>query len=83
MLCVDYVSETENNTESVQFIFWGGIIADSGEIILAQEEICEYQFWHPEEAIDKLGIHSRHRLNKCLKDLHSKTTIYLEDGKLP
>ena len=83
LLCIDYVSETENNNESVQFIFWGEIIADSVEIILAQEEICAYQFWELKQAIGKLGIHSRRRLNKCLNDWHCQTTIYLEDGEQP
>ncbi|MEM8672725.1 MAG: NUDIX hydrolase [Cyanobacteria bacterium P01_G01_bin.67] len=83
LLCIDYVSKTENNNESVQFVFWSGIIADSAEIILAPKEICMYQFWELEEAIGKLGIHSQRRLHRCMKDWHSKTTIYLEDGQLP
>ena len=42
LLCVDYVSDRSNKIESVQFIFYGGIISDEKIIALPETEISLY-----------------------------------------
>lgn len=78
LLCVDYVSESENNNESVQFVFLGGFISQE-KINIANDEIRDYQFLESEKALPLLGIHSRRRIEKCLGSLDRGITLYLED----
>ncbi|MDJ0688681.1 MAG: NUDIX hydrolase [Xenococcaceae cyanobacterium MO_188.B32] len=81
LLCVDYISETNNNNESLQFIFLGGIISDE-EIVIAEREISAYQFLEPEKALSLLSPRLRRRLSKCLENLDKDRSLYLEDGQL-
>jgi 8-oxo-dGTP diphosphatase len=78
LLCVDYVSESENNNESVQFVFLGGLISKE-KIHIANDEIGDYQFLESEKALPLLGIHSRRRIGKCLEILDCGLTLYLEN----
>ena len=81
LLCVDYVSETNNNNESLQFIFLGGIISEE-EISIADNEISAYQFLESEKALSLLSHRLRRRLSKCLENLDKDRSLYLEDGQL-
>ena len=83
LLCIDYVSVRPHKIESIQFIFYGGILAREVQINLPEEEISTYQFLEPEAAVSLLGVHSQRRLKSCLPFLDSQTTIYLENGKQP
>lgn len=81
LLCVDYVSDRQLKIESVQFVFFGGIIPDDVQIELPEKEINTYQFLELKKAIPMLGIHSQRRLESCLPYLDRHTTVYLENGK--
>lgn len=81
LLCVDYVSDRNRQIESVQFVFWGGIIDNETEINLPKQEISTYQFIELEKGISMLGINSQRRLKSCLPCLNHQTTVYLENGK--
>ena len=78
LLCVDYVSDTNNNDESLQFIFLGGIIAEK-EIAIADREISAYQFLEPEKALNLLSHRLCRRVDKCLENLDNDRSLYLED----
>ncbi|MEM7594180.1 MAG: NUDIX hydrolase [Cyanobacteria bacterium P01_A01_bin.83] len=82
LLCIDYVSPTQHSNESVQFIFESKINFDLSMIRLAEAEISAYKLFEPQEALSKLGFHSRLRLEKCLEYRHGEITIYLENGEL-
>ena len=83
LLCVDYVSDRLIKIESIQFVFYGGIISPKTQINLPKKEISNYQFLEPEVAVSMLGVPSQRRLKSCLPFLDSQTTIYLENGQQP
>jgi 8-oxo-dGTP diphosphatase len=78
LLCIDYISESESNNESVQFVFFGGVITKD-DIKIANDEISDYQFLEPEKGLSLLGIYSQRRIGKCLESLDRGITLYLED----
>ncbi len=81
-LCVDWTSPTSEKGESLQFIFFGGILNEkqTGEIKLDLKEISEYQFLPIEEAQPLLNEKLSRRILKCLKVIKNKTALYLENA---
>lgn len=82
-LCVDYTSLTPDKSESLQFIFFSGVLKREQikEIHLAPDEISEYQFLPIDRALPFLSEKLKHRIPKCLEAMKNKTAIYLEDEK--
>ena len=85
LLCVEHLSDDSQQTESVQFVFYGGLLTESQilAITLPQPELSEYRFSNREEAIQLLSCKLARRLPYCFQALEENVTIYLEDGKLP
>ena len=85
LLCVEHLSEDTQQTESVQFVFYGGLITRSQlpSIVMPEPELSEYRFSTREEAQQLLSCKLARRLPFCLQALEENTTFYLEDGKLP
>jgi 8-oxo-dGTP diphosphatase len=85
LLCVEYLSEDTQQTESVQFVFYGGLITASqiSTITLPKPELSEYRFSTREEALQLLSCKLAKRLPYCFQALKENTTLYIEDGKLP
>jgi ADP-ribose pyrophosphatase YjhB (NUDIX family) len=85
LLCVEYLSDDTQQTESVQFVFYGGLITASqiSSIALPKPELSEYRFSTREEALQLLSCKLARRLPYCFQALTESTTLYLEDGKLP
>ena len=83
LLCVDYVSVRPHKIESIQFVFYGGIISREAKISLPRKEIALYQFVESVTALSMLGVNSQRRLKSCLPYLNSQTTVYLENGRQP
>jgi len=85
LLCVEYLSDDTQQTESVQFVFYGGLITESqiSSILLPKPELNEYRFSTHEEALQLLSCKLARRLPYCFQALEENTTFYLEDGKPP
>ena len=85
LLCVEYLSDDTRQTESIQFVFYGGLVLKSQIpcIILPEPELSEYRFSPREEALQLLSPKLAKRLPYCFQALKENTTLYLEDGKLP
>lgn len=81
LLCIDYVSANKTHSESLQFVFLGGVI-DPSKIKLNDREIAAYEFLKKTEAILKLGFYSQRRIGKCLEYLESDRTLYLENQEI-
>ena len=81
LLCVDYTGETDTRTESLHFIFYGGIMTttDIAAIRLPLEELSEFRFLPPPEAMSRLGKRLRLRVHHALKAIDSGQTCYLEE----
>jgi len=81
LLCLEYQSAYNNGTESLQFIFFGGVL-DEYEIAsmkLQREEIAEYRFCPREEALSLLTRKLAERMKFGLRALDENRVIYLED----
>jgi 8-oxo-dGTP diphosphatase len=85
LLCIEHLSDDTQQTESVQFVFYGGLIPASQlpSIVLPVPELSEYRFSIREEALQLLSCKLAKRLPYCLQALEDNVTFYLEDGKLP
>lgn len=82
-LGVDYTSDSDEKTESLQFIFFGGKLSESEieKIKIDGKEIVEYKFMNIDEALLLLNENLRKRLAKCLVALENDAVFYLENGK--
>jgi 8-oxo-dGTP diphosphatase len=81
LLCIDYTSKNERSLESLQFIFFGGILTPEqiSEITIPTDEISTYQFLLPKQALPLMSKKLSLRVNKCLKLAMCDRTLYLED----
>lgn len=86
LLCVDYSGETAKRTESIHFIFDGGVLTPQQieAIRLPAEELSEYRFLRPEAALRLLNKRLRRRVRACLRVLHgTEWRVYLEEQAPP
>lgn len=84
LLCVDYVAGGDGRTESLQFIFAGGVLtADEVSLIqLPTAELSAVGFWEPAAALSLLSPRSTLRVQLALTALQNGTAVYLENGRL-
>ena len=85
LLSVDFSGETKQRTESLNFIFDGGMLS-AGEIAVIQlpeNELSEYRLLEPEEALKLLNRRLRRRVRRCLALRDSPLTLYLEEQTSP
>ncbi|MGL5944367.1 MAG: NUDIX domain-containing protein [Waterburya sp.] len=88
LLCIDYTSKNPEDIESLQFIFFGGVLTQEkiSTIKIATDEISAYQFLPPKQALTVVSNKLARRINKCLIvsdyaicDRVNAQTLYLED----
>ncbi len=81
LLCVDYGDETHKRTESLQFIFFGGVLTSQeiAAIKLPVDELSEFRFLRPKKALELLNRRLRNRVRHCLKRLDG--FVYMEKKK--
>lgn len=84
LLGVDYGRETKKRTERLQFIFDGGTLtaAQIAAIRLPAEELSEYRFLAPREALKLLNKKLRRRVRHCLRVRDGEDArVYLEEQR--
>jgi 8-oxo-dGTP diphosphatase len=83
LLCVEYLSKSAQQTESVHFVFYGGILTtiQIQQITLPDVELSEYRFSPIEEALTLLNSRLARRVPHCLQALQENGLVYLEDGR--
>ena len=83
LLCIEYLSEEREQTECVQFSFFGGILSQAQivDIMLPSDELSEYLFSPLEDAVRLLSPKLAKRVPHCLQALSENVTVYLEDGR--
>ncbi len=82
LLCVDYSGETKTRTESLNFIFDGGLLTRDmiDRIVLPANELRAYCFAAPDEALDLLTRRLRRRVQRCLDVLSGGgCSLYLDE----
>ncbi len=85
LLCVDYYPDDGLKGESLQFIFYGGVLDEATATCIRVDgrEIAEYRFAPVDDALDDVPGKLRKRLRHSLTALADSRTVYLESGKLP
>ena len=83
LLVVDYNNEKGEITESLMFIFHGGILAVSEieSIQLNHDELGEYRFFDPETLPIEMSHMLRNRVLVAWKQIGKGNGIYLENQK--
>ena len=83
LICIDYNSARPPATESVYFIFFGGILKPShiGRIVLQEEELSSYGFFTVHEAQRLLNERMSIRLTYCVDAIEKGEIYYLENQK--
>jgi len=81
LLVVDYTSDTEEKTESLQFLFDGGTLttAEVESIQLGLDELSEFRFFAIEFLPAEMTPALRNRLLAAWRQKRQRTGIYLED----
>jgi hypothetical protein len=81
LLVVDYTSESEEKTESLQFLFDGGTLTrlEIESVQLDQNELSEFRFFSLASLPTDMTSTLRKRLLAAAKQKRRSTGIYLEN----
>lgn len=81
LLCVDYSGTTKTRTESLNFIFDGGMLSveQIGQIALPIEELGAFCFAEPHEIPTLLTRRLGRRVQRALEVLGSNAAVYLDE----
>lgn len=68
-------------SDSLKFIFYGGILNDSKirQIKLQGDEITEFKFVNTDKAIPLLSNSLQESVPQCLEAIRNNTTVYIEN----
>lgn len=82
-LCIAYQSHHDTRTESVQFIFWGGILTDAqiSSIQLPSNELSQYRFVNLDTASQLLPSRLGQRLKFAMTARLENRIVYLENSQ--
>jgi ADP-ribose pyrophosphatase YjhB (NUDIX family) len=80
LLCITYTSDPEPKGESLQFVFYGGILskAQITLIKLQESELTEWKFLTLKDAIAFTNKKTALRLPLCLDAIRKNSAFYLE-----
>ena len=83
LLCVDYKVQQGTREEGMEFVFFGGKLAEEtiGQIQLQADELSEFRFVKLAESMELLNPWSARRMPLILAALREGNTAYLEDGR--
>jgi 8-oxo-dGTP diphosphatase len=82
-LCVDYTSANNDKSESLQFIFNGGVLSlkQIAQIKIEVAELDGYKFVKFKEALKLFSPWLKNRLLKCQEAMNKNKALYLDNGK--
>lgn len=85
LLVIDYQHPEPHRTESLMFIFDGGVLADakSRQLKLADDELTSYAFVDPDELALLTSARLARRVRHALEVASSAPLAYLENGRVP
>lgn len=81
LLVIDYNAQVGEKTESLQFIFYGGVLSpiDIGSIRLKQDELSAYGFFDEQNLPSEMTNPLRNRILRALSQVDQGDGIYLEN----
>lgn len=79
-VCVHYKPGATEKLESLQFIFFGGVLSEDEihKIQLQEDEVSEFGFFSEEEAMQIVSGSMQKRLKACFQAIARERPIYLE-----
>ena len=80
LLCLEWQGPEPERTESLMFIYDGGLFADSSQITLPSDELLSYRFVDSSDFDDYLLPRLSRRLRAALSALESGIVVELEHG---
>jgi phosphoribosylglycinamide formyltransferase 1 len=85
LLVVDYQHPEPDRTESVMFVFDGGVIGEeaTSRVVLQEQELRSWRFIDVETLKSTASSRLGRRLLHVLKAVADGQTLYLENGQLP
>ena len=85
LLSVDFTGETKQRTESLSFIFDGGVLSDEeiAAILLPEKELSEYRCLTPTDALTLLNRRLRRRVRRGRAAREAGTTLDLAEQQPP
>lgn len=85
LLVIDFTAETKQRTESLSFIFAGGVLSSEeiAAIRLPLKELSEYRLLPVEDALALLNRRLGRRVRHCLAALAGHAPLYLEEQESP
>ncbi len=83
LLCLDYISNSDQKGDRLMFVFDGGLLpaSDAAKIKLLAEELSEYRFVTIDEAVSLLGDRLKKRIPRAVEARSADRCVYLEDGE--
>lgn len=83
LLSVEHMAASDERGESINFIFYGGVLPEAqiAAIRLQRQELADYRFVAPEEALTLMKRRLRQRVAHSLSLVGKGRTVYLEDGR--
>ena len=84
LLCVDYQDAVEPKTESIMFIFDGGILSDEklSQIKVDGKEIIDFKFINQDDVLKYLTRVVGRRVQQALIARRNNSCVYLENREL-
>ena len=79
---IDYMYKTIERPESLQFVFYGGVLSQEQieKIVIPKAELAEFKFVEIAEALILVSARMSRRLKKTLENI-GKNAVYLENGE--
>jgi ADP-ribose pyrophosphatase YjhB (NUDIX family) len=81
LLTIDYNSQVDTKTESLMFVFDGGVLSESeiGTIQIQEAELCNFAFFAQDNLPEALTITLKSRVLAACKQRSANSGIYLEN----
>lgn len=80
LLCMEWQGPEPDRTESVMFVYDGGVLADSSTIRLPAEELKSFRFVEPKELDVLMNERLGRRARAALSALAAGTLVEMEHG---
>jgi 8-oxo-dGTP pyrophosphatase MutT (NUDIX family) len=82
LLCLEWQGPEPDRTESLMFVYDGGVLADPSRIRLPADELASFRFVEPDELDALLVERLARRVRAALSALADGSVAELEDGVL-
>lgn len=80
LLCLEWQGPEPDSSESLMFIYDGGVLSDPSTIRLAADELASFRFVHPDDMDTLMVARLPRRIRAALRALTDGTVVEMENG---